>query len=310
MNSMHSVATKLLALIESGEPCVWLVVGAVQGSTPRETGASMAVTKHASFGTIGGGHLELKAIEHARAMLGAGATDGAATQRYYPLGPALGQCCGGAVSVLFAPITRAQRDELRAIAALERDGGSYALTRTLDTGKTISVPLQFDPWTVWIFGAGHVGQAITHVLAGLPCFVKWVDERDAQFPPTPADNVEIIQSTSPADEVRRIGTGAQVLVLTHSHALDFDICFALLKRDDLGYCGLIGSATKAAVFRKRFAQRGASADAIARIICPIGAPQLRSKHPGVIAVSVAMDLIERQQQLQARSPIALGLFND
>ena len=301
MNAVRSLPSKLLALIASGQPCIWLLVAATQGSTPRETGASMAVTEHESFGTIGGGHLELKAIEHARAMLAAGLI--AATQRHYPLGPALGQCCGGSVSVLFAPIQSSHRDELRALAALERHGGRYALTRTLDTGGSITVPLQFDPWTVWIFGAGHVGKALTDVLASLPCQVKWVDQRDAQFPATVADNVEIIQSMSPADEVRLIAPGAQVLVLTYSHALDLEICWALLARDDLGYCGLIGSGTKAAVFRKRFAQRGVSPDAIARIICPIGAPRLRSKHPGVIAVSVAMELIEKQQQLQATSAI-------
>lgn len=301
ISATRSVPSMLATLIDAGTPCIWLVVAAAQGSTPREVGASMAVTDCQSFGTIGGGHLELKAIEHARAMLGAETT--VATQRHYPLGPALGQCCGGAVSVLFAPMVPMHRDELRAIAALERNGGRYVLTRTLDTGDTITVPLQFDPWTVWIFGAGHVGKAISDVLASLPCQVKWVDEREAQFPLAVADNVEIIHSISPADEVRDIAPGAQVLVLTHSHALDLDICFALLKRDDLGYCGLIGSATKAAVFRRRFAQRGASADAIARIICPIGAAQVRSKHPGVIAVNVAMDLIEKQQQLQATSAI-------
>lgn len=301
MNAVHSVATKLLALIDSGEPCIWLVVAVARGSTPRETGASMLVTAQDTFGTIGGGHLELKAIEHARAMLISGAI--AATQRHYPLGPALGQCCGGAVSVLFAPTGLPNCDELRLLSRVERDGGCYVLTRTLDTGETLTVPLQFAAWTVWIFGAGHVGQAIVNVLAGLPCQVKWVDQRDAQFPSKVADNVEIIQSLSPADEVRHIASGAQVLVLTHSHALDLDICLALLRRDDLAYCGLIGSDTKAAVFRQRFAQRGVSADAIARIICPIGTAHVRSKHPGVIAVNVAMDLIEKQQQLQAMSAI-------
>ena len=301
MNAVHSVATKLLTLIASSTPCIWLVVAAAQGSTPRESGASMLVTAQEAFGTIGGGHLELKAIEHARAMLSSGAT--AATQRHYPLGPVLGQCCGGAVSVLFAPTGFANCEELRLISRIEHDGGRHVLTRTLDTGDTITVPLQFAAWTVWIFGAGHVGKALIDVLANVPCQVKWVDQRDAQFPSTVSDNVEIIQSLSPADEVRRIASGAQVLVLTHSHALDLDICLALLKRDDLAYCGLIGSDTKAAVFRQRFAQRGASADAIARIICPIGAAHLRSKHPGVIAVNVAMDLIERQQQLQPSTAV-------
>ena len=114
-------------------------------------------------------------------------------------------------------------------------------------------------------------------------------------------NVRVVEADDPAGKVRAIPANADVLVLTHSHALDLDICLELIKRDDLAYIGLIGSETKAATFRKRFEQRGHSGAAIARIHCPIGqtgsGTQLSSKHPGVIAVGVAADLIERRQKL-------------
>lgn len=260
----------------------------------------MMVTARETFGTIGGGHLELKAIEHAREMLKANAT--IATQRHFPLGPALGQCCGGAVSVLFAPINETDRDEIEKIAAIDEHGGRYDFTRVTDTDETISVPLEFNPWHIVVFGAGHVGKAIVEVCSTLPCRITWIDEREAEFPKQVASNVGIVNSDSPADEVKRIPAGAQVLVLTHSHALDLDICFALLKRDDLAYCGLIGSATKAASFRKRFEQRGYSANEIQRIVCPIGRSELKGKHPGAIAVSVAFDLAHRWQQLARLLP--------
>jgi xanthine dehydrogenase accessory factor len=297
-------ADTLLKKIAASESCVWLMVADAKGSVPRDVGASIIVTRTKTLGTIGGGHLELKAVEHAREMLSRGATH--AAQRHYPLGPALGQCCGGSVSVLFAAIDASHVQELQTIATIEAGGGTYDFTRVIDTGERITVPLKFDAWNVWVFGAGHVGKAIVDVFATLPCNLTWVDQREAEFPDSIHDNTRIILSDSPADEVQRIPASAQVLVLTHSHALDLDICFALLKRDDLAYCGLIGSATKAATFRKRFEQRGISSAAISRIICPIGKPNLESKHPGVIAVSVAADLIEKWQQHLKKMPCLIG----
>jgi xanthine dehydrogenase accessory factor len=303
-NSSNFVAQRLLMRLNAKGSCVWLFVASTQGSVPREVGASMLVTAQETFGTIGGGHLELKAIEHAREMLERNAN--VATQRHFPLGPALGQCCGGAVGVLFAPIRETDRDEIEKIAAIEAQGGRYVFSRVTDTNETVTVPLEFNPWHIVVFGAGHVGKAIVEVCTTLPCRITWIDEREAEFPKQVATNVRVVNSDSPADEVKRIPAGAQVLVLTHSHALDLDICFALLKREDLAYCGLIGSATKAATFRKRFEQHGYAASEISRIICPIGREPSRSKHPGAIAVSVAFDLSEQWFQHQAISPKEIG----
>ena len=178
------------------------------------------------------------------------------------------------------------------------------MARLLDTGAQLVLPLDFEPWSIWVFGAGHVGQAIVQVLATLPCQVRWIDGRDAVFPENLPSNVLAVEIDDPAGKVSAIPANADVLVLTHSHALDLDICLELIKRDDLAYIGLIGSATKAATFKKRFEQRGYAGAEIARINCPIGQPQLgaalstglSNKHPGVIAVGVAADLIERRQK--------------
>ena len=294
---MLTPGAHLLDLLDRHEPAIWVCVADTKGSVPRESGASMIVTRDEARGTIGGGHLELKAIEFARAqcLANAAANATASTLRHFPLGPALGQCCGGAVSVLFVPVVAAMRDELTELARMESAGGIFYLVRSTDTGERVHVALEFTPWPVCVFGAGHVGKAIVEVMSALPCTITWIDEREAEFPAHAASNVTVLASNSPADEVATIASGAQVLVLTHSHALDLAICFALLVRTDHSYCGLIGSATKAATFRRRFAQRGITANDASRIMCPIGEPSLTGKHPGVIAVGVAADLTRRHQ---------------
>ena len=293
---MQTPGANLLALLDSGTPAIWVCVSEAKGSVPRERGAMMIVTAQQTLGTIGGGHLELKTIEVAREMLALNVET--ATPRHFPLGPALGQCCGGAVDVALMPVRECDRAALLQLQMIEQHGGRFVVERVLDTGAQLALPLDFEPWPIWVFGAGHVGQAIVQVLATLPCQVRWIDDRDALFPERLPPTVQVAETDDPAGMVRAISVNADVLVLTHSHALDFDICLELIKRDDLAYIGLIGSETKAATFRKRFEQRGYAGAAIARINCPIGQTQLKSKHPGVIAAGVAVDLIERRQQRQ------------
>ena len=147
--------------------------------------------------------------------------------------------------------------------------------------------------------AGHVGRALVQVLGTLPCVITWVDSRDAEFPAVIAQNVTVIHSGHPADEVDGIAPGADVLVLTHSHALDLEIVTQLLPRDDLAYIGLIGSDTKAQLFRRRLEERGIDAG---RMVCPIGPaneamkPGRKDKHPGAIALGVATDLLARRAE--------------
>lgn len=311
----------LLTHLEHATPCVWVAVASVRGSAPRDAGAGMAVTLASVSGTVGGGHLELQAIRLAREWLRLDKTT--ATQRHYPLGPALGQCCGGAVDLLFRPVTPAERPWVEALALYEARGGEVALVTTLvahdnagaphtilgntPTADAIVTQHAFRPWHIWIFGAGHVGAALVQVLATLPCELTWVDSRETQFPSAVAHSVHVLPSDQPADEVDDIPSGADVLVLTHSHALDLDIVTRLLRRDDLGYLGMIGSRTKAQLFQRRLAERGVDAS---RLTCPIGAPltgttgAVKDKHPGAIAVSVAAELLARRaaqvQQVQLR----------
>ena len=247
-----------------------VTVDSTQGSAPREAGAWMAVFRDTFVGTIGGGHLELHAIGEARRRLSQ--TGGEAVLRY-PLGPALGQCCGGVVHLRFERITQADLPALR--SRLRAHGAPVAL-----------------------FGGGHVGKALVRILGTLPFTVSWIDSRDEIFPARVPDNVSCEHSDPVQAAVADLAPGTRVLIMSFSHAEDLDVVAACLKRlrerDDLPYVGLIGSKTKWATFRHRLEERGFGADELARITCPIGVPGIAGKEPEVIAVAVAAQLLQQQ----------------
>jgi xanthine dehydrogenase accessory factor len=236
------------------------------GSVPRESGTRMLVSADEVAGTIGGGHLELEAIAEARRMLAAAGVS-PPHERHYALGPTLGQCCGGAVTLAFAP---------------------------LDAGTLVRWPDEPPLFTLQLYGAGHVGRAIVRLLEGLPCRVQWIDERDSEFPARkPAPHIERVCVEPVEAEVDVAPPGAYFLVLTHSHDLDLRITETILRRGDFGYLGLIGSKTKRARFRNRFERRGIAADVLDRLTCPIGVPGIAGKAPEVIAVAVVAQLLQQ-----------------
>lgn len=252
----------------TGKDCVIVLLDRIEGSTPRERGASMLVTADSVHGTIGGGHLELKSMAIAREMLAGPARQmaGLAVRRF-PLGPSLGQCCGGVAHVAFQ------------------------VCRAGEVPATLDVRLPDPLFHLCLFGAGHVGQALVDVLAGVDCDVVWLDGREQQFPARVPANVRIEFSEAPEDEVAAAPAGAFYLVMTHSHALDLAIVERVLKRRDAGFLGLIGSHTKRATFERRLRARGIDASALARLVCPIGVEGVVGKAPGVVAVSVAAQLL-------------------
>ncbi len=269
------------ARLRAGRPTVLVEVVEARGSAPRGAGTRMLVDARSADGTIGGGHLELKAIDEARAMLaaGPGAEHGAPHRIHYPLGPALGQCCGGAVTLAYAPLSPAHLADWPA------------------------PPSRFH---LQLYGAGHVGRAIAALLATLDVTVDWIDEREEEFPATlggsgggghdgdggwPA-HIRRVAVDGVDAEVRYAPAGSFFLVLTHDHALDLRITEAILRRGDFGFLGLIGSKTKRQRFIHRFEQRGIAPDAIARMTCPIGVPGITGKEPEVIAIAVVAQLLQ------------------
>jgi xanthine dehydrogenase accessory factor len=187
-----------------------------------------------------------------------------------------------------------------ALALLEQPDAGARLEESAD-GALLLEPIGAVALHVVLFGAGHVGKALVRVLGGLPCRVTWVDGRAEQFPDAAPANVAIDCTATPQRAVDRAPAGAAFLVMTHSHALDLELCEKILTRDDFAYFGLIGSATKRAKFIRRLEARGIPAEAIARMVCPIGIPSLSGKHPGVIAVAVAAQLLLARGNLEAAS---------
>lgn len=237
---------------QRGEPYVLVTIVGVAGSVPREPSSKMVVTGEHTFDTIGGGHLEYLVTARAREQLAAARYE---TQlEHFPLGASLGQCCGGSVSVL-----------------LEGQRGSDA--------------------RLVVFGAGHVAQALMAIMGQLPWQVTWVDSRADSFPAEIPANVRRHHTDDPVGDVAELCSAAHVLILTHNHQLDYDLCRALLDVASARSVGLIGSQTKADRFRQRLIHRGYSEAQIESIRCPVGRSDVPGKRPMEVAVSISAELL-------------------
>jgi len=310
-------------------PAVLVTVAMTEGSVPREAGAKMLVTESSQFDTIGGGHLEARAVEIARAMLST-KDDGKATRHLerFALGPSLGQCCGGVVHLAFERLDRAelaniagllqrlqrQEDTWRLIALDDATPVTFASRDSSETllpalpridferrchvaedsaGRRwlIDPCLAFRPHVV-LFGAGHVGAAIVRAVADLPCRLTWIDERDDVFPLSVPSNVRIEISDRPEFLADQADAGSFFLVITHSHALDLNLCEHILRRPAREWLGLIGSTSKRKRFEHRLIARGIAQSRLDDLACPIGLPGITGKQPAIIAASVAAQLLQ------------------
>jgi xanthine dehydrogenase accessory factor len=250
--------------LASRKHVVQVVLTRVRGSSPRETGTSMFVAAEGLWGTIGGGQLEYIAIDHARRMLKQGVISDTLD---VPLGPEIGQCCGGRVEMSLAQMRQADRDD----AIARQQAEEQALPH------------------VYVMGAGHVGRALADLFQHMPVRCILVDQRAEELALCNAD-VEIRQSAIPEIDIATAPAGSAFVVLTHDHALDFLLASAALQRGDAGYVGLIGSATKREKFR-RWCRDHCDGLGTDRLICPIGASGSRDKRPSVIAAFVAAEVI-------------------
>ena len=238
-----------------GKSYVLITVLSAAGSTPRESGSKMLVTGDSQYDTIGGGHLEYVTIQKAREML----VKSEQTQvvESFPLSSKLGQCCGGAMKVLF---------EVR-----------------VSHGQHIT-----------IFGTGHVAQALVPILAQLPLQIHWVDDRKSLFDPALVPkNVEYSVEEDPIAVMNNQNEGAWAVILTHNHQLDYELVECALKHQRLSFLGMIGSDTKAKRFRTRLESRGYSEQQIAHMVSPIGERSIVGKRPIEVAVSISAQLINQ-----------------
>ena len=318
---MAKVWARIRETIERhGKAGLLSVVGAA-GSVPRETGARIVLQPDGGFyGTIGGGRLEYEAIAVARAALAAGR--GAAIIRDWPLGPNLGQCCGGAVKTLTEIFDATDLLALRWLEEAEKagafvadsriDGGGRIARRIADADtRPAETQRPFDAKSfqehfgevttpVLLFGAGHVGRAVVLALAPHPFGVRWIDSRADQFAQYVPQNVVTVRTDAVEDELEQAPRDAMILVMTHSHPLDFDITLAALRRRSFDFVGLIGSETKRARFASFARQMGLPEGDLDRLVCPIGITEIKGKEPAVIAAALAAQLLIVSEQVSTR----------
>lgn len=312
--------TTLRRLVLRGLPVVRMAVATVKGSAPREPGATLLYWRESggqlhSSGSIGGGHLEWRAMQIAGHLL----DDSQAsphTERF-TLGATLGQCCGGVVELFWERFDGlAQVDaitvsgwrwsalETAEIAAAtpvlipSNDGapgaGAHAAIVVREGRRYFVEYLSDDATPLYLYGAGHVGKALVHVLAGLPFRIHWTDSRTGMGEGMP---VPVNESDAPEDVATQAPDQAWHLVMTHSHDEDFRICEALVAKNRFSFLGVIGSGTKQARFRSRLLQRGYDPEAVARMRSPIGVGGIASKLPAAIAVAVAAQLLQMRETM-------------
>lgn len=247
-----------------GEAYVLLTVLSTKGSSPRDVGTKMLVTKNKVFDTIGGGALEHQSIKLARKLLGEKKSQ--QVTQVFNLGKDLKQCCGGVVTVFF-----------EAFKATD--------------------------FNIVIFGAGHIGKALVKILEEIDCQVTWFDSRAEQFRDVVNSNVTTVILEKPELAVESCPKNSYFLVMTHDHGLDQTLCEAILARGDSRYCGLIGSSTKGLKFRQRLLKKGYTKQELEQLTCPVGLSELKSKIPMEIAVSISADILLLNEKLKVTNVI-------
>lgn len=321
----------LQAAMQAQQACVLVTLVKAQGSVPREVGARMLVSEQGSIGTIGGGHLEWQAIQRAQTLLGQHQAMNCLES--FSLGPQLDQCCGGGATLYYESYPTTQVTWLKTVLQRWQQGLMTTLSayphrwphngrgRTVLTVTPSQAAIELIEQTpgefylveclgppqfkLVLFGAGHVAQALVQILRLLACHIIWVDSRAALFPELASEQEASIDCrvTPPAAfAATQVPAHSFCLIMTHEHSLDLEICAHLLARSDLAYVGLIGSATKAARFRRRLSEQDLSAEQVANLVCPIGVSGIQAKQPAAIAIGVAAQLL----QLHAAGCAALG----
>ncbi|MDR6756350.1 xanthine dehydrogenase accessory factor [Mycoplana sp. BE70] len=263
---MAAARGSLREFLRDEADCVLVEVTDADGSTPRNTDAWMLVSQNGIFATIGGGQLEYLAIDHARRALRQRQSIAPLT---VPLGPEIGQCCGGRVKLAFTAVTEQLSEDLIARSDAEMARRPH----------------------VYIFGAGHVGRALAMALAPVPVRTVLIDTREQELRDCRITGVETCLTPVPEAMVRDAPAGSAFVILTHDHALDFLITAEALSRGDAAYVGMIGSKTKRATFRNWLSREVGRPELCERLACPIGGAAVKDKRPAVIATLAAAEIL-------------------
>lgn len=226
------------------------------GSSPRELGAKMLVYDNGEFiDSIGGGNLERTALEECKKIF-INQNAPKVSKQKVPLGALTGQCCGGTVELLYEVMN--------------------------------------DSPQAYIFGAGHVGQALANILVDTPFGVHLIDERHEWIRHATVDLKVVKHEMSALEflfDLPQNESKTFVIVMTHDHSIDQEIIEKTVSMKT-AYIGLIGSASKWARFNQRFKQKGLHLDLFEKVHCPIGVDIGGGKTPKEVAISVAAQLLK------------------
>lgn len=337
---MNEWLDELSDLSAAGEAAVLVTVAGIRGSAPREIGAKMIVTASETIGTIGGGQLEYQSTRVAVGMLeeeqlalrsfplgsSMGQCCGGVVEILFEpvargmpawlrdLGALHGQREPAVIATRISQSAPAKfvvtADRVFGVDEADASEALVSVARAVledGSGAQRNVQELYEPvvrsdFNIAVFGAGHVGTAVVSALSGLDCNIRWVDNRRRIFRDVPG-NVRAIEAPEPALEVAAMPPDSYYLVMTHSHAMDFDICDRILRRSDARYCGLIGSVSKRRRFEKRYRQQGMLQSMIDTLVCPIGVDGISGKKPAEIAVSAAAEIL-KIRELGAAAAVA------
>jgi xanthine dehydrogenase accessory factor len=284
--AMTQRSAELAAFFARNSDAIVCELTSVRGSSPREQGTFMLVSAGGIFGTIGGGALEYMVIERARRLIANGLASEAMD---VPLGPEIGQCCGGRVGVSLVYVDAEMRGALEQRIADEESARPH----------------------VFIFGSGHVGRVLAQMLVLLPVQVEVIDTREEELALLPP-GIPKRRVAMPEAVVRKAPTGSCYVILTHDHALDFLIAQEALAREDSPYVGMVGSKTKRSKFAKWFESEGGDTKELSRLILPIGALGIGDKRPAVIAALAAAEIMvhighREADSVRSRTPKPMGV---
>ncbi|SDH97071.1 molybdenum cofactor sulfurylase [Vibrio xiamenensis] len=250
-------------LEQKGEAYCLATVVAYVGSVPRASGSKMVITAQCQFDTLGGGNLEHQVIAKARSAIQSG--DAQVSVERFSLAADLGQCCGGAVQVMF----------------------EYFHTQT--------------PKVV-VFGAGHVCQALGPILAQLPLHLTVIDSRQEWLTPLQNQGIDTKHYDNPVEAINQLAPNSYIVVMTQDHGLDFELVRNALERNCFAFVGLIGSQGKKSRFEFRLKEQLSHAELLDGLTCPIGNPDIQGKLPMQVAVSIAAQLIQLTGKTEPSCP--------
>ncbi len=334
---MNEWIDELTDLAAAGERAVLVTVAGIRGSAPREIGAKMIVTSTDTVGTIGGGQLEYQSARVAVDMLDDSELTLRSFPLGSSMGQCCGgvveilfePVADGIPSWLrdLSALHRQREPVIIATRISRSNPAKFLVTadsvfgaepdsvhaplvstaRRLLLDKPVTTrdvqefyePIIMSDLNIAVFGAGHVGSAVVRLLSGLDCNIRWIDSRRRMLRQAP-ENVRSVEASQPALEVAAMPPGSFYLVMTHSHAMDFDICDRILRRHDARYCGLIGSLSKRRRFEKRYRQQGMAESLIDQLVCPIGVDGISGKKPAEIALAASAQILKVQQRAQAQ----------